>query len=135
MAAGICVIPDDPLTLGRTVAALSHCGLTTWVAGTAAVYSSEPNSAPTVCVVIDMPGQTGLELLETLRGNGARAPAVLIADVDTTLRPKRLADASVLDVLRRPLEIRELLAWIECVFVTNVFLDKQRKRRMQVRQA
>jgi len=55
------------------------------------------------CVVVDLPGVSGLLTLRMMRHYGVTAPALLIADRDAQLPPAELGSARVLDVIRRPL--------------------------------
>lgn len=66
------------------------------------------------CLVIDqnMPGMTGIELLEHLRANGNQTPAVMITGrIDVTLKPR--AERMGVTVLSKPLTAEQLVFEIE----------------------
>jgi CheY-like chemotaxis protein len=80
-----------------------------------------------------MPGQSGLEMVEKLRALHVETPAILIVDTAEQIPAKRLADASVLDVIAQPATARDLLNWIECVCVTRLVLTRQHLLRAEAR--
>jgi len=71
--------------------------------------------APGNCLIVDlhMPEMTGLELLETLRAQDVRVPALIVtARPDSSLQP-RIERAQVVKLLQKPVEVDQLCGWIE----------------------
>lgn len=79
-----------------------------------AEFLRDPECGKADCLLLDlqMPGMTGLELLNQLRTRGVRTPAILITANDDNLE-SRQARATVLTVLHKPVADDELLQWIE----------------------
>ena len=66
------------------------------------------------CLVLDqhLSGISGLELLEELRAQGVRTPAIMVTSATTQLPGPRAADAGVAIVLRKPLASDGLEDWL-----------------------
>ena len=59
-----------------------------------------------------MPEMTGLELLETLRSQDVRIPALMMTGRhDPSLEP-RIAQAGVVKLLHKPIQDEQLFSWI-----------------------
>ena len=70
---------------------------------------------PGNCLIVDlhMPEMTGLELLETLRAQDVRVPALIVTGrPDPSLGP-RIERAEVVKLLQKPVEVDQLCGWIE----------------------
>jgi FixJ family two-component response regulator len=65
------------------------------------------------CIVLDqnLSGMTGIELVEALRGQGIRTPAIMVTS-DGTQLGVRAANAGVTVVLRKPLAGEALEGWL-----------------------
>jgi len=123
---GICLLSGEASALSVIEPALSRRGVPVWTADSANTFFASGRAADTICIVVDGPGDTGLEQIELLRDGGARQPVVLIAE--TALPRKRLLDAFVLDVLSQPIDRKALLGWIECVCLANLALSRRLAR-------
>jgi hypothetical protein len=115
----ICLLADEPGNVAEIASVLGRCGISLWNCSSALAYVLNPKQDETLCIVISTPGATALAILETLRMSAVRTPAILIVDHAVPLPPDRLARACPLDVLVRPVSVRELLAWIECLCVAQ----------------
>ena len=135
MTARICLISTEPAALDQISAALSKCGLTVWQPADVASCAERSAFENTLCLIIDMPGEKGLQLLEALRQAGNNAPAILVCETNVTLPPDRLKFARVLDVVEKSPHLRTLLGWIECICVANMALTREQLLQIRNRQA
>lgn len=126
MTIAIGLITLDADVSGHVGGIVSRCGLSVWTVDSPDAYYRDSRRSHTLCVIIDLPGQAGLEALEALRDLGIRSPAILIGDPGRTLPSARLANACALDVLPRPVETSDLLGWIECVCTATMVLERRR---------
>jgi two-component system response regulator FixJ len=69
------------------------------------------------CLVMDyqLPGLSGLDLLEALRARGCTAPAIFVSANGFRLQ-SRTAQLGVVAVLRKPLAADALSQWLEQIF-------------------
>ncbi|HEX2592630.1 MAG TPA: hypothetical protein VHL34_14100 [Rhizomicrobium sp.] len=125
----ICLFDGATGTLSHIESLLQQCGFDVWHIDNADIRRQLRDHPQTLCVIIDFPGSRGLTLLEMLRYQGIDLPAILIADQGEMLEHGRIAKASVLDILRRPFEPRELLSWIECIVVAQNSLTVARDKK------
>jgi FixJ family two-component response regulator len=120
----ICLLANEPGNVAEIESILARCGISVWNCSSALAFVLSPKQDETLCVVVSMPGATALSVLETLRMSAVRTPAILIVDHAVPLPTDRLARACPLDVLVRPVSVRELLAWIECLCVAQRHMDQ-----------
>jgi DNA-binding NarL/FixJ family response regulator len=123
---GICLITterDADTTIGTL---LSRCGITVWSPYTDAVPLEGAKYESALCLILDMPDSHGLETLELFRRYGVWTPAILIMDNTDGMPAGRLLQAGPLAVLARPIDTRELLRWIECIYATQMSLHCRR---------
>jgi FixJ family two-component response regulator len=68
-----------------------------------------------LCLIVDhhMPGMTGLELAERLRGEGNTVPIILTTGLPSRAIYARAAEIGVDEVLEKPLDETLLLAFID----------------------
>lgn len=73
------------------------------------------------CLLIDlqMPGMSGLELLELLRSRRVPTPAILITGNFDPRLAQRVKDAKVLAVLAKPVSLEDLFAHVERALVES----------------
>jgi len=126
---GVCLISAGLAAPDAIGALLSRCGLTVWTPDTADASAEDSKYERALCLVIDMPGCSGLETLELFRRYGIWTPAILIVDNKNEIPPDRLKQVGALDVLPRPGGTRELLRWIECICATQMSLRGERALR------
>jgi FixJ family two-component response regulator len=121
MTPSICFATDDSGVLMQAAPVLIRSGFAVWLANSAEAFCEDARSASAVCMIIDMPQLLSLRLLAALRGNGVRMPVMFVTDGEPAACREKLAGASVLDVLQRPVDMHDLLTWIECICVANLF--------------
>ena len=75
----------------------------------------DPDGIDCSCLVLDlqMPGMSGLELLEMLRSRGVRVPALLVTANGDPKLESRIERAGILATLAKPVSENLLLEWIE----------------------
>jgi FixJ family two-component response regulator len=61
-----------------------------------------------------MPGQTGLQLINTLRSQGARLPVALITGSPSADLVRQASELGVARVMEKPLDDEVLLHFLEC---------------------
>ena len=68
-----------------------------------------------LCLIVDhhMPGMTGLELAEWLRAEGNTAPIMLVTGFPSRAIYARAAEAGIDEVLEKPFDEADLLAFID----------------------
>ena len=126
MAPGICLFASAPADHDRLAALLGGCGLKLWPAKTPDEYMAAPQAKADLCLLIDLPDEAGVEMLEDLRRRNVRLPAILVSDAD--ISKARLHRAAVLDVLPKTASPRAVLDWIECVCAAYSAVQKVRTR-------
>ena len=126
MSLGICVITAGLPSGSQVAELLDRCGIPVW---TPASNDGEDGSAcrRAMCLIIDMPGRAGLDILELVRRYGITTPAILVVDRAGALSPEELKHVRALDALPRPLNRRDLLRWIECICVARQLVRRLRK--------
>ena len=113
----IVIVDDDDGVRDSTAVLLESCGY-----GTASFVSAEDlleeiDRLEGACLLIDiqMPGTSGLELLEKLRERSIRTPAILMT-ANAEHIGERAVKAGALTVLRKPFSEEALLHWIAIAF-------------------
>ena len=108
------VVDDDYDVRDSMRVLLDSLGFKVRTFASAAEYLSAPAGEVADCMLLDlqMPGMTGLELLETLRARNIQAPAIIVTSNDGKFDP-RMARAGVLAVLRKPVAGAALLQAID----------------------
>lgn len=126
MVPGICLFASAPAEHSRLAALLDGCGLNLWPATTSDEYMASPRAKSDLCLLIDLPDEAGVEMLEDLRRRNVRLPAILVSDRE--ISRSRLNEAAVLDVLPKTASPRAVLDWIECVCAAYSAIGKNRAR-------
>ena len=125
MSFGICLISAglaQPSIIGGL---LERCGLSVWTpaspdADDGYIYERA------ICVVLDMPGNSGVRTLQLLRDYGVKTPALLVVDSGYVPELADLKNAWVLDVIPRTSNPREVLHWIESMCITQKLVQQLR---------
>jgi two-component system, LuxR family, response regulator FixJ len=108
------IVEDDDAVRDSLCALLEAYGHTARGYASAALYLDRA-AAPGHCLIVDlhMPEMTGLELLETLRSQDVRVPALIMTGRhDPSLEP-RIARAGVVKLLHKPVQDEQLFGSIE----------------------
>jgi FixJ family two-component response regulator len=69
------------------------------------------------CIVSDynLPGMSGLDMIEKLRSTGSKSPAIIVSANAKTF-VARAARANVVAVLRKPAAYEALTQWLELIY-------------------
>lgn len=107
------VIDDDNAVRHSICMLLESYGIVARPYASGASFLADSPAAPGCLLVdVDMPGMTGLELLERLRSGGIAIPAIVMTGALTSLI-HRSVDRVRATLLRKPFQSGELLASIE----------------------
>jgi two-component system response regulator FixJ len=109
------IVEDDDAVRDSMCALLDAYGYAPRGYASPVVYLKSAAGAPGNCLIVDlhMPEMTGLELLETLRSQDVRIPALMMTGRhDPSLEP-RIAQAGVVKLLHKPIQDEQLFSWIE----------------------
>lgn len=113
-------VVDDVESVRKSIAAaLETADITVRDYPSAAAFLADFNPGTTGCLIVDhqMPGMTGLELLQQLSRSPGAPPTILIsAHGNQALREKVLA-AGAVAMLDKPVDAEELLALVERALV------------------
>jgi two-component system response regulator FixJ len=115
------IVEDDDAVRDSICALLEAYGHTARGYASAALYLNRAATAPGNCLIVDlhMPEMTGLELVETLRSQDVRVPALIMtARHDPSLDP-RIGRAGVAKLLHKPIQDEQLFGSIEQACVGN----------------
>ncbi|MEJ0027142.1 MAG: response regulator [Rhizomicrobium sp.] len=109
------LVDDNKSVRDSTGAFLEAMGLAvrTYESALEFLETFQPDQSGCIVADYDMPGMTGLELLETLRRRGSRLPVIIITGRgDATLEQRVLAAGGV-RMLHKPIDGLELADLIE----------------------
>ncbi|HVP85054.1 MAG TPA: response regulator [Rhizomicrobium sp.] len=108
------VVGDDAVRDSLQTLLQSH-GLTVTSFTSGQEFLSSPLRKSVSCLLVDqqMPGMTGLELVEKLRSKADRTPAILMNASAGEALSQRIKRANIAALLIKPVEQGELLAWID----------------------
>lgn len=116
--ADLALVDDDPAVRHALSFAFETAGFSVAAFSDAESALAAPDRAAWLCLVFDqrLPGMSGLDLLARLRGEGVRAPSILITthpSKDTAAR----AHAAGVEIIEKPLldntlarKVRQLIA-------------------------
>lgn len=110
----IYIVEDDAAVLDSLDALLSAHGFDTILCNSAERLLEILDTGKHACIVLDLnlPGMSGLDLLDRLNGMEARAPVVILTahgDVPTAVKAMR---AGAIDFVEKPAEVDQLLTAI-----------------------
>jgi two-component system response regulator FixJ len=111
------VVEDDEAVRASTRALLEASGYAVRDYASAEQLLAVGNVGEAGCMVLDynLPGMSGMELVESLRAQGDRTPAIIISSNGKQLIA-RAAKAEVAVVLRKPMAADALTQWLEQIF-------------------
>lgn len=118
MSIGVCLIAAGlaaPSEIGKLLAC---CGVEVWTpdspdADDGHIYDDA------VCLVIDMPGDSGVRTLQLLRSYDITTPALLIVDPGLERAFEGFAGEALLSVLPRTADMRGAMRWLEVLCRTR----------------
>jgi two-component system response regulator FixJ len=107
------VIEDDEAVLASTRTLLEASGFVVRTFANAEELLAAGTAKEAGCIVLDhhLSGITGIELIETLRDEGLRTPAIIVTSNGTQLGVQA-AKAGITAVLRKPLSGEDLEEWL-----------------------
>jgi FixJ family two-component response regulator len=107
------VIEDDEAVLASTRTLLEASGFVVRTFANAEELLAAGTAKEAGCIVLDhhLSGITGIELIETLRDEGLRTPAIIVTSNGTQLGVQA-AKAGIAAVLRKPLSGEDLEEWL-----------------------
>ncbi len=130
------VVDDDPSVRKSLTRVMTSAGYTVEAFASAREFlAREPSSAP-CCMVLDvrMPGVTGLELQETLAGQGHRLPIVFITGHGDISMSVKAMKGGAADFLTKPFDVEKLLEAVERAVTRNVKTLDDERRTAQIRE-
>jgi FixJ family two-component response regulator len=100
----VVVVEDDPAVLNSIAFALETEGFAVYAFPTGEAMMAVPSATGAACFVIDqkLPGLSGLDLCERLRGAGSAAPVLLITTQPSAATRAR-AMAGGVEIVEKPL--------------------------------
>jgi two-component system response regulator FixJ len=112
----VAVVDDDDAVRDSLRFLLESAGFSVASFGSAAQFLNEASLDDLFCLVVDqhMPGQTGLQLINSLRSQGARLPVALITGSPSADLVRQAGELGVARVLEKPLDDEVLLHFLEC---------------------
>ena len=113
----IFVIEDDGEVRSSTRLFLEALGYAVVEFESAEALLTATDTGGADCLVLDyqLPGLSGLELLDALRARAIRAPAIIVSGNGFRMQG-RAAELGVVAVLRKPLAADALSQWLEEIF-------------------
>jgi two-component system, LuxR family, response regulator FixJ len=113
--ARICIVDDDEAVADSLRTLLETFGFEVQSYGSGADFLDDDRVTKAGCLVIDqqMPGMSGLDVVERLRREGIRLPIILISGrLDTTTK-ERAASLGVTKIVDKPFAARRLVNLIQ----------------------
>ena len=120
MTSVVHIVEDDDAVRDSLRLLLRSHGLTVRDFDSAATFLADADNTACDCFLFDynMPGMTGLELLEILRADGVNGPAILISAYPQAIPQDRVVRASVFALLSKSATDRELTSTIALALKT-----------------
>jgi DNA-binding NarL/FixJ family response regulator len=121
MVRGVCLISAGLAGGSGLEEVFLCCGLQVWTSQSAEDASTYGDA---LCLVIDMPRDTGYRTLRLFRDYGIETPALLIVDPGCELAVSELNCAGVMDVIARDVSTLRVLRWIQSMYAARNVLDQ-----------
>ena len=120
----IAILDDDTATCQSLRRLLSSYGYETQAYTSVSAFLDSGCLRDAACLILDvqMPGQSGLDLQESLRAQGHRLPIIFITGhVDEKIRARAM-NAGAVDMLEKPFDDRLFIDTIKGVLCTTKVL-------------
>lgn len=114
------IVEDDEAVRASTRILLEASGYTVKDFASAEQLLAAGNAGEAGCIVLDynLPGISGMDLIEALRSQGVQTPAIIVSSIGKQLIA-RAAKAGVVAMLRKPMAADALIQWLEQIFATD----------------
>lgn len=111
----VAVVDDDDAVRDLLRFLLELAGFAVATFGSAAQFLNEASFDDLSCLVVDqhMPGQTGLQLINSLRSQGTTLPVALITGSPSADLLRQASELGVARVMEKPLDDEVLLQFLE----------------------
>jgi FixJ family two-component response regulator len=108
------VVEDDDAVRASVRLLLETVGYVVRDYASAEALLADDGTTDAACFLLDfqLGGMSGLDLLERMRAQGVRTPAIIVT-ANANLSDERYKRANVLAVLRKPAPAADLLDWVE----------------------
>lgn len=132
----VLIVDDDRVILTVLAEGLRECGyeVFTAVSGQAAVLSARQNTPDLAVLDMRMPEMSGLEVARALNGMG-RVPFVFLSAFGDEDVVREAAEAGALGYLVKPVDIPQLIPFIEAAMARGRELEQLRNTTEQLEQA
>ena len=110
----VCIVEDDAAVRASTRALLEASGYAVQDFASAELFLTAGSTHDADCIILDynLPGMSGIELVETLRAQGRKTPIIIVSSNGKQLIA-RATKAGVAAVLRKPMAADALTQWVE----------------------
>jgi len=110
----VLLVEDDENVRSSMCALLEASGYSVRDFASAERFLAEADARQARCIVTDyhLPGISGIDMIETLRGQGVTTPAIIVTANEKDL-VARASRAGVAAVLRKPMAAEALTQWLE----------------------
>jgi hypothetical protein len=98
------------------------CGLSVWLPAITRPMTGDMELRSALCLVVAMPGQTSLDVLEGLRTAGMSMPALLLVDDREALSAEHHDNTDARHVLSRPANQRDVFSWLVHICADDIAL-------------
>ena len=111
----VSIVDDDPFVRAATSSLVRSLGWEAREFASGPAFLASGMAARTRCLVCDvqMQAMDGIELLDRLLGQGIHVPTLFITAFASTRVRERVQASTALCLIEKPIDARELQAWID----------------------